>query len=131
MLASKQYINRDKLLSRVESAGLKSRVPSLKRVRLLAVQVKAKMIFDLLVRKSFVYVSYIHRFRHCLAGCQEKDVEVFCIKCREILSAIKKLMVILSEKVARQSKWMSKKIASTPPSVFSEVLSLSLLKKGA
>lgn len=131
MLASKAYINRDILLSRVESGDLKSRAPSPQKVLQLAIQTKAKMIFDLLVKKSLVYVSYVHRFRHCLAGCQEKDVEVFCIKCREILSAIKKLMVILSEKVARQSKWMSKKIASTPPSVFSEVLSLSLLKKRA
>ncbi len=131
MLASKAYINRDILLSRVESAGLKSRVPSLKRVRLLAVQVKAKMIFDLLVRKSFVYVGYVHRFRHCLSGCKDKDVDVFCSKCRELLDSIKKLMNILSQKLEKVSLWMSKRVADISPSVFSEVVSLSLLDSKA
>jgi hypothetical protein len=131
MLASKAYINRDILLSSVEKGNLKSRTPSPRKVLQLAIQTKAKMIFNLLVKKSFMYISYVHRFRHCLSGCQEKDVDVFYLKCREILSIIKRLMVALSKKVAQQSKWMSKKIASTPPAAFSEVLSLSLLQKGA
>lgn len=131
MLSSKAYINRDILFSRVENSDLRSRVPSLEKVRRLAIQVKAKMVFDLLVKKSLVYISYVHRFRHCLSGCRDKDVEVFCTKCREILNAIKKLMMILSEKLAKKSKWLSGRIATTPPSVFSEVLSLSLLKKRA